>query len=275
MQETARSVRRAGRRIAVVPTMGALHQGHCSLVRLARERADCVITTIFVNPMQFAPGEDLNRYPRPFEHDVESASGAGSEYVFAPSVDQMYPAGFETSVVVDRLTTVLEGAARPTHFRGVTTIVTKLLLCTQPDIAVFGQKDGQQVVVIKRMIADLNIPVEVVLAPIVREADGLAMSSRNVYLSSEHRNEAPVLFRALQLGEQRVRDGSRDASSVTNAMRNIITRDSSGVVEYISIADAESLEEQAAVRTGKIVMISLAVRFGTTRLIDNVVVQVP
>ncbi len=275
MQEYSRAERRAGRSIAVVPTMGALHEGHCSLIRLAREHADRVVTSIFVNPTQFAPGEDLERYPRPFERDVERASSAGADAIFAPPVEELYPAGYATNVTVDGLTSVLEGAARPTHFRGVTTIVTKLLLCTLPDVAVFGQKDGQQVAVLRRMVADLNFPVRIVVGPTVREPDGLAMSSRNVYLSERERAEAPVLYRALRLGEEAIRNGERNAAAIQNVMRGIIAEHSRGRIDYCSIADSGSLSEQAELKRDSTVMISLAVRFGTTRLIDNVIVTVP
>ncbi len=275
MQETAREVRLKGKRIGVVPTMGALHQGHLSLIRLACHHADYVITTIFVNPTQFSPQEDLERYPRPFEKDVELAGGAGSHCIFAPAVGEMYPPGFETSVMVDHLTAVLEGASRPTHFRGVTTIVTKLLLCTQPDLAVFGQKDGQQVAVIKRMTVDLNLPVEILIGPTIRETDGLALSSRNAYLTPEQRNQAPILYRALRLGEDLISGGERSCAAVLERVHDMITRGSTGAVDYVSIADAGTLDEQVILQSRTRVMVSLAVRFGTTRLIDNVIVPVP
>ncbi len=275
MQEASRTARKAGRRIAVVPTMGALHDGHLSLIRLARDHADCVITTIFVNPTQFAPGEDLSRYPRPFERDVAVASNAGAEFVFAPSVEEMYPSGYATNVVVNGLTSVLEGASRPTHFAGVTTVVTKLLQCTLPDLAVFGQKDGQQVAVIKRLVSDLNLPVTILVGAIVREPDGLAMSSRNVYLSERERAEAPVLYRALRLGEETIRMQERAASAVTNRMQTLITSESSGVIDYVSVADSVSLQEQSRLQSGQSIMLSLAVRFGSTRLIDNLIVVIP
>ncbi len=275
MQEASRAVRQSGRTIAVVPTMGALHEGHRSLIRLARERADCVITTIFVNPTQFAPGEDLDRYPRPFERDAAVAADAGTDFLFAPTVEAMYPPGYSTNVVVNGLTLVLEGASRPTHFAGVATVVTKLLQCTLPDLAVFGQKDGQQVAVIRRMVADLNFPVEILVGPIVREPDGLAMSSRNVFLSVRERAEAPVLHRALRLGEELILNQERDAAGVRERMRKLISSESGGAIDYISIADAASLEEQSRLQSGKSMMISLAVRFGTTRLIDNIIVTIP
>ena len=275
MQEASRAERQAGRRIAVVPTMGALHEGHLSLVRLARTHAERVITTIFVNPTQFAPGEDLERYPRPFERDVERATTAGTHFIFAPPVEELYPAGFATSVAVEGLTRVLEGAARPTHFRGVTTIVAKLFLCTLPDVAVFGQKDGQQVAVIRRMAADLNFPVRIVVGPTVREANGLAMSSRNVYLSARERSEAPVLYRALRQAEEAILNREKNAVAIVELMKRLIGENSSGLIDYCSLADAGTLVEQEQLKPGSMVMLSLAVRFGSTRLIDNIVVEVP
>jgi len=275
MQDASRALRKQGQRIAVVPTMGALHEGHLSLIRLAVSVADSVITTIFVNPTQFAPGEDLIRYPRPFDRDVALASDAGAAYIFAPSVEAMYPSGFTTSVSVEGLTSVLEGASRPTHFRGVTTVVTKLFQCTLPDVAVFGQKDGQQVAVIKHLVKDLNIPVEIVVGPIIREPDGLAMSSRNVFLTPQERAQAPVLHRALVLGEGMMHAGERASEEIINRMKALIGAESQGAIDYVSVADAESLEEQKMLGSGRRVMVSLAVRFGTTRLIDNIVTDVP
>ncbi len=275
MQDTSRALRKEGQRIAVVPTMGALHEGHLSLIRLAASLADSVIATIFVNPTQFAPGEDLDRYPRPFDRDVALASDAGAGYIFAPTVEVMYPSAFATSVSVEGLTSVLEGASRPTHFRGVTTVVTKLFECTLPDVAVFGQKDGQQVAVIRRLVKDLNIPVEIVVGPIIREPDGLAMSSRNVFLTPRERAQAPALHRALVLGEEMMHAGERASEVIISRMKALIGAESEGAIDYVSVADAESLEEQNVLASGRRVMVSLAVRFGTTRLIDNIVTDVP
>ncbi len=275
MQKTAAALRAAGKRIGVVPTMGALHEGHLMLIRRACELTDSVTVTLFVNPMQFGPTEDLARYPRPFGRDVEAAGRAGAEFVFAPSNAEMYPPDFQTAVTVERVTSVLEGAVRPGHFRGVTTVVAKLFNIVQPHVAVFGQKDGQQVVVIRRMVRDLNIPLELVVVPTVREADGLALSSRNVYLSPAQRREAPVLYRALRLAARLVGEGERSSGIIRDRMKAEITGGSSGMVEYISVADAASLGEQETLRGGGELMISLAVRFGTTRLIDNILVNVP
>ncbi len=275
MRRRAGAARRNGERIAVVPTMGALHEGHCSLIRLARERSDCVITTVFVNPTQFGEGEDYDRYPRNLERDRLLAEEAGTDIVFAPSPEEMYPAGFLTTVSVGKIAEILEGAIRPGHFRGVATVVAKLFHLTLPEIAVFGQKDAQQVAVIRRMVRDLDFGVEIVVGPIVREADGLALSSRNVYLTPAERADAPVLYRALQMAEGSIRGGERDPEALRRSVTRLITAGSSGIVQYVSIADGETLEERRRLAPGDRVLILLAVRFGTTRLIDNCLVDVP
>ncbi len=272
MQRTALARRGEGHKIAVVPTMGALHDGHLALIRKAKELADVVVTTIFVNPLQFGKSEDLSRYPRTLDKDIDLASGAGTDLIFAPPDNDIYPAGYSTTVEVGGVTEPLEGKARPGHFRGVTTVVTKLFLITQPHIAVFGQKDAQQVVVIKKMVCDLNIPVDILVVPTVREPDGLALSSRNVYLNPAQRREAPVLYQALQLGEQLLRHGEQDCDVVRKRMREHITSHSSGSIDYVSLADSDTLQEVSVVRPGRPLLLSLAVRFGTTRLIDNVTV---
>lgn len=271
IRRKALDLRQAGKRIAVVPTMGALHAGHLALIREARKRADAVITTVFVNPAQFGPGEDFERYPRTLDRDVALAAGAGTTHVFAPEASSIYPPGFRTHVDVGGMDAVLEGKARPGHFRGVATVVLKLLHITLPHCAVFGQKDAQQVFVIRRMLADLDMDVEMIVVPTVREADGLALSSRNAYLTPEQRREAPVLFASLQEAERRMRAGERSASALIVAMTSMITGRSSGVVDYISVADVETLREAPTLHPGKTVLVSMAVRFGTTRLIDNIV----
>jgi pantoate--beta-alanine ligase len=273
MHLTADTLRREGKRIAVVPTMGALHAGHLSLIRLARKHADVVVTTIFVNPLQFGPGEDFERYPRPLPKDIMAAADAGAEYVFAPSVSEMYSAGFQTSVQVEQLTAVLEGAVRPGHFRGVTTIVAKLFLAIKPHVAVFGQKDAQQLAVIRRMTADLGFHVDIVVGSTVREPDGLAMSSRNVYLTEAQRKEAPVLYQALSLARDRIQQGEYRRDTLVEEMRAVIAGRSSAAIDYLSVADAGTLEEVEQIAPGKDVLISLAARFGTTRLIDNIPVR--
>lgn len=274
MRQTAERIRQSGKRIAVVPTMGYLHEGHLSLIRIAKMKADVVITTLFVNPTQFGPHEDYERYPRDFEHDLALANAAGTTHLFAPEVSQMYPPGYSTFIEVGGITEVLEGKSRPGHFRGVATVVAKLFNLTKPHIAVFGQKDAQQVAVIRRMIRDLNFDIEMVVGPTVREPDGLAMSSRNTYLTPQQRAEAPVLFKALQLAEQRIKSGEQEAKKIIEAMRTLITGTTSGQIDYISIADHHSLQELKRLQPGQSVLISLAVKFGSTRLIDNVVTLV-
>jgi pantoate--beta-alanine ligase len=270
MQRTALMHRGAGKKVGVVPTMGALHEGHLSLIRRARELADIVITTIFVNPLQFGKSEDLSRYPRNSESDVALATAAGTDIVFVPSDQDMYPPGYSTFVEVENVTRLLEGKARPGHFKGVTTVVAKLFHITQPNVAVFGQKDAQQVVVVRKMLRDLNFPLELVIVPTVREQDGLALSSRNVYLTASQRAEAPILYRSLQLAEQLLRTGERNCDRIRDNMRDLITSHSSGSIDYVSVADGETLEEIMNAEPGKPLLISLAVRFGTTRLIDNI-----
>ena len=274
MQSRAEQARLRGMTVGVVPTMGALHEGHCSLIRIAREQADLVIVTVFVNPTQFGAGEDFSKYPRSLERDVAAAARSGADVVFAPEAGAMYPAGFQTSVTVDALTGVLEGASRPGHFRGVATVVTKLFHITRAHLAVFGQKDAQQVAVIRQMVRDLNLPVAIVVGPIVRESDGLAMSSRNAYLSPEERRQASALYRSLRLGEQMIGDGERDAARIRSLMAALIARESTGRIDYISIADPGSLRELAILPEPGEALVSLAVRFGSTRLIDNCVVAV-
>jgi len=274
MRQTSERLRLAGKRIGVVPTMGYLHEGHLSLIRIAKMKADVVITTLFVNPTQFGPNEDLSRYPRSFEHDLSLSNSAGTDYLFAPEASQMYPTGYSTYVNAEGITDVLEGKSRPGHFRGVATVVAKLFNLTKPHVAVFGQKDAQQVAVIRRMVRDLNFDVELLIAPIVREADGLAMSSRNTYLTPQQRNEAAVLYRSLKLAEQRVKLGEHDCKKIIDEMTNLITSSSSGQIDYVSFADNNSLQELGKLQVRQSVLVSLAVKFGTTRLIDNTVLLV-
>ncbi|MCD6335404.1 MAG: pantoate--beta-alanine ligase [Candidatus Latescibacteria bacterium] len=271
MQAWADKVRREGKRIGLVPTMGCLHEGHLSLIRLARKRTDVVVVSIFVNPTQFGPTEDFEKYPRTFNRDQELVEQAGGEIIFAPGVEEMYPPGFDTSVTVARLTKGLCGASRPGHFRGVTTVVTKLLCAAKPHVAVFGQKDFQQAAVIRRMVWDLNLDVEIVTAPIVREADGLAMSSRNAYLSPKERRDARVLFQSLEKAEKMVRDGEREASEIITAMKTEIEAKPAARIDYVAVVDAETLEPVTRVE-GR-TLVALAVWIGKTRLIDNVVLE--
>jgi len=275
LRDQVEELRRNGRRIGVVPTMGALHEGHLSLVRIARDRSDVVIMTIFVNPTQFAPTEDFASYPRDLQRDADLARSAGADILFVPSDKEVYPQPYQTYVNVEQLTTVLEGKSRPTHFRGVTTVVAKLLNMTMPHIAVFGQKDAQQAAVIRQMAKDLNFPVEIIVGPIVREADGLAMSSRNAYLSGEERAQSPVLSRSIQRAEVLIRGGERESSVIIGDMKTMISAQSLASIDYISVAEYATLRELARLAPGLTVLVSLAVRFGKTRLIDNTIVKVP
>jgi pantoate--beta-alanine ligase len=253
--------------LGLAPTMGYLHEGHLSLVRASKRDNAHTAATIFVNPTQFAPTEDLSRYPRDEARDLSLLEDEGCDAVFIPTVEEMYPEGFSTSVTVEQLTARLEGASRPTHFRGVTTVVMKLLQIAQPDRAYFGQKDAQQLAVVRRMVRDLDVPVEIAGMPIVREPDGLALSSRNVYLSPDQRRAALVLSRALRLAEDRVRADERDAEKIRAEMRALIAAEPLAALDYVSIADSVTLDELAVI--DRPALASLAVRFGPTRLIDN------
>ena len=256
--------------VGFVPTMGYLHEGHLSLARLARSSCASVIASIFVNPTQFAPTEDLASYPRNLDRDLELLEKEGVDLVLAPSnSDEFYPAGYDTWVDVAGITQKLEGASRPTHFRGVATIVAKLFNVVRPQRAFFGQKDAQQVLVIRRLIRDLNYDIELVLGPTIREPDGLAMSSRNTYLTPEQRAAAPVLRRCLDQVEALYTQGERDAENLRHEMAKIIQAEPLAQPDYISVADLDSLAE-LQVLEGR-ALVSLAVRFGTTRLIDNTV----
>ena len=272
MQSLALDMKKSGKRLGFVPTMGYLHDGHLSLLRTIRGKCDVLIASIFVNPTQFGPGEDYDSYPRDFEGDERLLRESGCDILFYPEKDEMYPRDASTNVVVEGLTSGLCGRSRPTHFEGVATVVTKLFNITQCDAACFGQKDGQQSAVIKRMVRDLNIPVEIVIAPIAREADGLAMSSRNVYLSDQERKRALCLKKSLDMAERMVKEGELEAKVIFSNIRNIIDLVEGAEIDYIEIVDAETME--AIDRLSGRVMIALAVRFGKTRLIDNCVVEV-
>lgn len=253
----------------LVPTMGYLHAGHLALVAEAKANNERVAVSIYVNPTQFAPDEDLSTYPRDLEHDLELLREAGVDLVFTPSDAVMYPEGFQTSVVVKEITKLLEGASRPTHFEGVTTIVTKLLNIVQPTRAYFGQKDVQQTVVVRRLVQDLNINTEIVIVPTVREADGLAMSSRNKYLNEEERALAPVLRRSLLAAEVALSEGERDAIAIRALIYRTIMKNPLPEIDYISVADLTTLRELDMVDDGA--LLSLAIFFGKTRLIDNLI----
>ena len=255
--------------IGFVPTMGYLHEGHLELVRRARAENDIAIVSIFVNPTQFGPKEDFEKYPRDTERDLSLLRSVGTDYVFMPAAVDMYPPGFNSWVVVEGVTVHLEGAARPGHFRGVATVVAKLFNIVQPDRAYFGQKDAQQCVVIKKMVKDLAMPLDIVIVPTVREPDGLAMSSRNVYLTAEMRRQAPVLHQSLKLAQKLWESGEKDAAAIKREMTQLIQKQPLGIIEYISIADADTLEEIEILRAP--VLISMVVRFGKTRLLDNII----
>ncbi len=268
MQKAARQIAAEGKTIGLVPTMGFFHEGHLSLIRRAAREADVVITSIFVNPAQFAPNEDLERYPRDEKGDLRKAGEAGSEYVFIPKTEQVYPPDFQTWVTVEKLTQILEGASRPTHFRGVTTIVAKLFNICRPDTAVFGQKDFQQAAVLRRMTRDLGYPIKFIVAPTVREESGLALSSRNMYLKPEQRCEALCLFYALKTAQALVRANVTDTAAIEKELRALIKANSpSAEIDYIAFNDSETLQPRSEVVEGTIC--SLAVRVHGVRLIDN------
>ncbi len=253
----------------LVPTMGALHDGHMSLVRRAMEECESVGVSIFVNPAQFGPGEDLGKYPRTLQNDLDLLEDLEVDLVFIPEKDCLYPTEYQTWVDVEEVTVPLEGRVRPRHFRGVTTIVAKLFNCFRPDRAYFGQKDAQQVVVIGRMVEDLNFPVDIVICPTVREEDGLAVSSRNVYLNGKERKAATVLFRALSEARKRYTLGERQGDVLRSAMQSLIDAEPLAHLEYVSVSDSKTLREMDTVGSEDGILISLAVRIGKTRLIDN------
>ena len=273
MQDVSEKVRCEGKSIGVVPTMGYLHRGHASLIELARSRADVVITTIFVNPTQFAPDEDFNRYPRDFEHDKIIAGQAGTDYIFFPDVAKMYPPTFDSKVVVENASKILEGAFRPAHFQGVTTVVTKLFHITKPHYAFFGQKDAQQAFLIQKIVKDLNFDINIVVAPIVREEDGLALSSRNVYLNETERKNAPFLYRSLQHAAHRIHSGKKEVANLRVEMEDMIKRGNPSQIDYIAFINPEQFEEIELIESPEVI-VALAVRFGRTRLIDNIRIQV-
>ncbi len=272
VREYLADVRKRGRRVGLVPTMGALHAGHVSLIDAAVKQTDCAVVSIFVNPTQFAPSEDLDKYPCDLEADSRICQRAGAALVFAPSAGEMYPAGGSmTWVNVEGLTDGLCGSSRPGHFRGVTTVCAKLFNIVSPDVAFFGQKDAQQAIVIKRMVADLNIPLEIAICPTVRADDGLAMSSRNRFLSPAERSDAVLLFKALRKCRELILAGTDDCGDLIRQMRDILGRSAVIEPEYINIVDAETLDDVDRAR-GRI-LVALAVTVGTTRLIDNILLD--
>lgn len=271
MRAVCERLRREGRVIGLVPTMGALHEGHLSLVGIAREHADTVVVSIYLNPAQFAPGEDFEKYPRMLGKDVQLLSTAGADYVFTPNDKMMYPKGYATHVIVSGLTDGLCGRSRPAHFRGVTTVVAKLFNIVRPHVAVFGEKDAQQLAVIRRMTRDLDFGIEIIGAPIVREANGLAMSSRNEYLSAEERSQASVLSRSLAEAAKLAASSEARAAEIVQAVRTVIRQSPLAEVEYIELVDTETLQPVSMIADAA--LLALAVRFGKTRLIDNVILK--
>jgi pantoate--beta-alanine ligase len=271
MRAACRVARRGGERLGFVPTMGALHEGHSSLLRAARASCDVVVASIFVNPTQFVPNEDLAKYPRSFERDRDLLANEGVELLFAPSVEEMYPAGAVTWVTVEGLSDKLDGGSRPRHFRGVTTVVAKLFHIVEPDAAFFGQKDAAQVAIVRRMVRDLNFPVEIVACPIVREPDGLAMSSRNAYLDPQQRKQALVLHRSLMRVQKSWEAGERDAAKLVATGREEVAGEKSVRLDYFEIIDPDSLDPVESVARGALVAVAAFV--GTTRLIDNILLR--
>ena len=268
MQAASRAARVGGLSIGFVPTMGALHEGHLSLVRRARSHANLVVVSIFVNPLQFGPSEDFARYPRNLEADCALLEPEGVEIVFAPPAEQMYPPEATTMVYVEGLSERLDGRSRPGHFRGVSTVVAKLFHIVEPDCAVFGQKDAAQVAVLRRMVRDLNMPIDLVVAPIARDSDGLALSSRNAYLSEKERSQALVLYRALQRVEELAKAGETNSERLRSAALFVLADEPAAVLDYLEIIDPDTLLPVHSVAQGALV--AVAATFGATRLIDNV-----
>ncbi len=272
MQAESNRIRQAGKTIGFVPTMGVLHEGHLSLIRIARKQSDVVVLSIYVNPTQFAPHEDLEKYPRDFERDEQLAEREGVDVIFYPSDKEMYPEGYHTYVHVEKLTETLCGRSRPDHFRGVTTICTKLFHAVNPHFAVFGQKDAQQAVVIRRMVKDLDLDIEIIVGPIVREKDGLALSSRNSYLSTEEREEALGLHQSLQIAEEMIQKGEKKSKTILTAMRNHLKGKKQIRMDYIEIVHPETLHPLEIIENNA--LIALAAFVGKTRLIDNTIIKI-
>lgn len=271
MQLISRRIKERGCRIGFVPTMGALHQGHLSLIRRARKDNESVVVSIFVNPAQFGPREDFDKYPRDFKKDSRLCSEAGVDFIFYPCAQEMYPEGYKTYITVNGLSDVLCGRSRPGHFRGVATVVSKLFNIVQADVAYFGQKDAQQAIIIKKMVSDLNMPVNVKILPTIREKDGLAMSSRNVYLGKDERKESVVLYQALVLAGKMVKKGTRICAVIIKKMKSLIEKSKNAKIDYVEIVDLDNLSPIKEIKDKALV--ALAVRIGKTRLIDNIIIN--
>ena len=271
MRAASRAARHKGKRLGFVPTMGAFHEGHLSLVRAAKAKCDVVAVSIFVNPLQFGPTEDLAKYPRTFDHDRDLLEKEAIDILFAPTPDEMYPAGAVTYVTVEGLSEKLCGRSRPGHFRGVTTVVAKLFHIVEPDLAFFGQKDAAQATIIRRMVQDLNLPVEIVVCPIVREPDGLAMSSRNTYLSPEERKSARVLNRSLTEVKNRFEEGERNAANLIGAGKQMLAQEPGVRLDYFEIVDPATLDPMQ--QLAATALVAIAAFLGNTRLIDNILLK--
>jgi len=271
MSQVARESRVKERIVGLVPTMGALHEGHFSLIRAAKSESAPVVVSIFVNPKQFGPSEDFQKYPRAFETDRAALENLGVDYLFAPTPEEMYPRGFRTSVLVEGLSDKLEGRSRPGHFQGVTTVVLKLLEIVQPNRAYFGRKDAQQARIIRQMALDLNLGTQIVVRPILREPDGLALSSRNVYLNADERRAATALYRSLEAVRREITAGERNPAHLLVALRRVINAEPAVVLDYAEIVDAETLEPVVSLRGESLIL--LAAKVGKTRLIDNALIE--
>jgi len=274
LQRLLTKFKAGGKTIGLVPTMGYLHDGHLSLVKKSKEKTDITVVSIFVNPAQFAPNEDLLKYPRDIENDKKLLKKAGVDFVFIPSAHEIYPEGFQTYVEVDEISRHFEGEFRPVHFKGVTTVVSVLFNIVRPDYAFFGRKDAQQAAIVKRMVSDLKMGVKIVVCPIIREKDGLAKSSRNIYLSPVERNDALVLSRTLNTAKMLIGKGRRDIPALINKMKEEISSAKTSELDYVRIVDEEKFEEAEVLLKGKKYYILVACRFGTTRLIDNILIHI-
>ncbi len=274
MHEFSSSRKKEGKKIGFVPTMGFLHEGHLSLVKRSKQDSDVTVISVFVNPTQFAPSEDLMEYPRDFERDKKLLDSLGADVIFYPDESEIYPADFQTHVNVENITKILEGTFRPTYFKGVTTIVAILFNAVKPDVAFFGQKDAQQASVIKQMVKDLKMDIEICIEPIVRESDGLAMSSRNIYINEKERKDALVLYNSLRFAEELVKNGERDKQKIVAEMKQIINSIDSSKADYIEIVESNSFSIINEIKDGASYYILIACRIGSARLIDNVLITV-
>ncbi|MFA3781725.1 pantoate--beta-alanine ligase [Melioribacteraceae bacterium 4301-Me] len=274
MHRLSSELKRANNKIGFVPTMGYLHEGHISLIRASKRKSDATVVSIFVNPIQFAPNEDFNKYPRDFNRDKKMLQSEGVDAIFYPSSSEIYPENFQTYVTVEKISQILEGTFRPAHFKGVTTIVNILFNCVKPDIVFFGQKDAQQAAIIKQMIADLKMDIEISIEPIVREQDGLAMSSRNIYLNEKERRDALVLYNSLCLAEKLINSGERNKERIVTEMQLIINSVESSKIDYIEIVEQTTFSISNTLERGKSYYVLVACWIGTTRLIDNILVTI-